>query len=92
MATKNNKNISVPKEAPKVYVYIGPSIRGVIQNGTIYDGQYEEILNNLSSVIEMFPKIKKLLVADCDLAHAMEKLKQGKNSVSNAYAELNKIN
>ena len=35
-----------------VFVYIGPSIRGVIQQGSIYRGQRENVLASLSFAID----------------------------------------
>ena len=51
-----------------VYVYLGPSIRGVIQTGAIYRGTRDEVLKSLAEAISKFPKIATLIVEDCDIA------------------------
>lgn len=48
-------------------VYLGPSIRGVVQNGTIYSGTKEEILEFLAPAIEKYPRIADLICPGTDL-------------------------
>lgn len=50
------------------YAYIGPSIRGVIQRNTLYTGTRAEIEESLSTQIQKFPRIKKLIVGGSTLA------------------------
>ena len=71
-----------------VYVYLGPSIRGVIQTGAIYRGTRDEVLKSLAEAISKFPKIATLIVEDCDIAKAKEKIRNGVNSLSSAYKSL----
>ena len=71
-----------------VYVYIGPSIRGVIQKGSIYRGTRESILASLDSALKEYPKIERLIVADTELVSAKNKISIGGNSLSNAYRAL----
>lgn len=81
-----------PVEESGIYVYVGPSIRGVIQNGSIYRGSREYVtVILLGSVIEKFPMIKRLVVKDTEVAEAKEKINHGNNSLSLAYRELSKI-
>lgn len=56
----------VKKEAakPSFFVYLGPSIRGQIQYGSIYNGSREDVEKQLSRQIEKYPRIRKLLVSD----------------------------
>ncbi len=64
------------KKAPCGFcVYLGPSIRGVVQNGTIYDGTIETVLQLLAPAIEQYPRIGKLIVSGDDLPVAREKIK-----------------
>ena len=81
MATK--KNIKTTNDG--IFVYLGPSVRGVIQNGSIFRGTREQVIKNLHAAIEKYPKIERLIVEDVDLAAAKEKLRKSGNSVSNAY-------
>lgn len=71
-----------------VYVYIGPSIKGVIQHGSIYRGTRESVLSSLTFATEKHPKIARLIVADCDIVSAKQKITVGGNSLSNAFREL----
>ena len=50
------------------YVYIGPSLRGVIQKGAIYTGTRAEVEEFLADAITRFPRIRKLLVSGETLA------------------------
>ena len=43
----SRKKPVVKTEEKAIYMYIGPSIRGVIQQGTIYEGTMDEILTKL---------------------------------------------
>ncbi len=45
------------------YVYLGPSIRGVIQKGTIYPGSRQDVIEALDSAIQKYPRIRNLLVS-----------------------------
>ena len=71
-----------------VFVYLGPSIRGVIQNGAIFHGTREQIANQLSDAIEKRPAIKRLLVRDTEIAAVKAQLNSGKGALSIAYKRL----
>lgn len=71
-----------------VFIYLGPSIRGVIQKGSIYRGTRESVLSSLAFAIEKYPKIERLIVADNEIVSAKQKIAVGGNSLSNAYREL----
>ena len=62
---KEPEKVIPQKEAPKqeasFYVYLGPSIQGVIQKGTVYSAAEVEQLT--ASAIERFPRIKALIVS-----------------------------
>ena len=51
-----------------IYAYIGPSIRGVIQRGSIYVGSKAEVEETLESAIQKYPRIRSLLVSGDTLA------------------------
>ena len=68
-----------------IYVYLGPSIRGVIQNGTIYRGTRRQVLSAIAIVIEKYPKIERLIVEDSEIVSSKAKIKMGGNALSNAY-------
>lgn len=71
-----------------VFIYLGPSIRGVIQNGSIYRGTRESVLSSIAFAIEKYPKIERLIVADNEIVSAKQKIAVGGNSLSNAYRTL----
>ena len=50
------------KKAASFFMYLGPSITGVIQKGTIYSADDVERLT--AAAIERFPRIKALIVSD----------------------------
>ena len=82
------KNTNSVKDNDGVFVYIGPSIRGVIQNGSIFRGSRKNVLSKLAAVAEKYPKVTRLLVKDTEVAEAREKIKNGGNGLSNAYNSL----
>lgn len=68
-----------------IFVYIGPSVRGLIQNGSIFRGTRDEILQKNSAALEFCPKIERLIVSDSEIMSAKKKIKEGGNSVRIAY-------
>ncbi|MGN1118307.1 MAG: hypothetical protein ACI4RU_06815 [Acutalibacteraceae bacterium] len=82
-----SKKTKAPAEKVGVYVCLGPSIRGVIQNGSIFHGTMTEIKTKLSSAISEYPKIERFLTLDKDVPEIAEKLK-GVNSLSRDFSEL----
>ena len=71
-----------------VFIYLGPSIRGIIQKGSIYRGTRESVLSSLAFAIEKHPQIERLIVADNEIVSAKQKIAVGGNSLSNAYRAL----
>lgn len=51
-------------EASGFCVYLGPTMMGVIQRGTIYPGSRKDILASLAPAIEKHPLIESLVVSD----------------------------
>lgn len=74
-----------------VFVYLGPSIRGIISNGSIYHGTKTEVVSSLQSVIAKYPKVETLLIRDSDLIEARKKLSQDGNRLSIAYKTVTDI-
>jgi hypothetical protein len=75
-------------KADGFFVYLGPSIRGVIQNGSVYAGSREEVELFLADAIEKYPLIKRLLSPEETLAQDRERIRIPDNSLSNAYKKL----
>lgn len=72
----------------RIWVYLGPSIRGIITNGSIHKGTRPEILKKFEGGIEKYPKIERLIVADRNVAEAKERLNEKKGSIYINYVEL----
>jgi len=49
---------------PSFFVYLGPSIRGQIQYGALYEGSRKDVEKLLEQQIKKYPRIKALLVSD----------------------------
>lgn len=92
--TKPKEKAETPKkaEAPKketgFFVYLGPSIRGVIQTATIFNGTRKEVEEFLAGPIERYPRIKRLLVSGDTLAEDRIKVKTPGNGLYVAYGKL----
>lgn len=76
-------------ETAGVFCYVGPSISGVIQEGTVYAGTRNEIEQRLWAAIESFPGVKSMIVPGESLAKVRQGLKsKNKDSYSVTYTEL----
>ena len=60
----------------RVWVYLGPSIRGVVTNGRIFFGTKDEIVQSFGDKIKEYPQIERLIVADRNVAKARNDLKE----------------
>lgn len=82
---------AAPQNKSAVFAYIGPNIRGVITNGTIFTGKKDEIVNEIKTRADVagqsakMPKIAQLIVADVNISKAKAQLKAGGNALSEAY-------
>lgn len=57
--------------------YIGPTIQGLIQNGTIYEGSKRDVLKcpAMRRAVDTYPEIAGLLVSGDILTEARRKIK-----------------
>lgn len=69
-------------------VYLGPTIHGVIQSGTIYNGNRKATEKALAEAIEKYPLIAKLIVTDKTLAEDRIKVKTSGNALNVFYRKL----
>jgi ribosomal protein S1 len=71
-------------------VYLGPTIRGVVQAGAIFKGEKSEAIKAepLKSAIKKYPRIKLLIVQDKDLAQDRIKVKTQGNALYANYQKL----
>lgn len=95
MATKRksgSKNNTAPKDDPtnKVgfCVYIGPTVMGVIQNGTVLRGTKQEALASMAPAIAKYPDVAKLIVPGDTLAKDRIKVKTPGNWLYVCYTRM----
>ena len=71
-------------------VYIGPTIVGLAQNGTIYPGPKQQVKQSpeLALVAEKYPLAADLLVDGEKLAEARAKVREPGNLLNNKYKQL----
>jgi hypothetical protein len=75
-------------EPEEVFVYIGPTVQGIAQSGTIYTGTRSAVLGKFRAAAERFPQISTLIVKDADVAAARKKIKTGGNALAQAYRSI----
>ena len=81
----NKKQSKDAVDENSIFVYLGPTIRGVIQHGSIFRGsEKDKAIENAADQ----EHVRRLMIRDVDLAAAKEKLKNGGNSLSVAYHAL----
>ena len=56
-------------------VYLGPTMIGVIQRGTIYRGSRDAVLRELAAVVEKYPLVASLVVGSDTLPEDRVKVK-----------------
>lgn len=84
--SKPNKK---PADDPgRFCVYIGPSIRGVIQSNTIFPGTKPEVEKRLTDAIERYPLIAKLISPDKTFAEDRIKVNTAGNVLNVYYNKL----
>lgn len=69
-------------------VYLGPTILGVIQSGTVYPGSVKAVRERLAAVIEKYPLIARLLAPGETLAQDRKKVKTPGNALYSYYTKL----
>lgn len=86
------KTVKEKKAAPAkesgFFVYLGPSIRGVIQTATVFTGSRDEVEEFLAGPIERYPRIKRLLVSGETLPEDRVNVKTPGNGLYAAYMKL----
>lgn len=82
------KKEAAPAKETGFFVYLGPSIRGVIQTATIFTGTREEVEESLAGPIERHPRIKRLLVSGDTLPEDRIKVRTPGNGLYAAYMKL----
>lgn len=75
---------AVKPQAPKITCYIGPSIRGALQQGTIYRGELPESVKN---IITKVPELGALMVDINALASAQKELQDPRSGLAVLFAQ-----
>ena len=87
--TAEKTSVEKPADKPDGFcVYIGPSIRGVIQSGTIYGKSLKETKEFLAPAIKKYPLIEKLISTDKTFAEDRIKVKTAGNLLNVNYKKL----
>ena len=86
--TKQAVNTKPAESIGGFCVYIGPSIRGVIQAGTVYGMTKEQAISKLAPSIEKHPLIRELIVPGDVLAVDRVKVKTKGNLLNVQYEKL----
>ena len=84
----NKEKKAAPVKETGFFVYLGPSIRGVIQTATLYEGTKAEVEEFLAGPIERYPRIKRLLVSGETIAEDRIKVKTPGNGLYVSYMKL----
>ena len=99
MANKKNLTAASDVKAEKAetfagfYMYIGPTIVGAIQTGTIYQGSKKQVMASpeLAFVMQKYPLAADLLVSGEKLTESRQLLKQPGNLLHNKYKQLQRM-
>lgn len=75
-AEQSEQDVQNAAAESRVWVYLGPSIRGVVTNGRIYFGSKAEIVESFGGKLKDYPQIERLIVADHNVAKARSDLKE----------------
>ena len=71
MGRKSTQSLTTPKKSG-YYVYLGPTINGMIQNAMIIQGTREDAEKKIANVIAKYPRAKTLLIPDETIAQDRE--------------------
>jgi hypothetical protein len=78
---------STADDCEKFCVYLGPTVVGKIQNGTIYPGAKAKVLETLGDVIKKYPLTAGLIVTDKTLVQDRVKIKTPGNALYVKYQQ-----
>jgi hypothetical protein len=70
------------------YIYIGPSIKGLIHSGKIFRGDRASALAAAGKAIQAQPEVKTLIVSGDYLPQARQKVKEPGNILYASYRKL----
>lgn len=82
----------------RVYVYLGPNVKGVVTCGSVFYGDKKQIMKTISDSAfaaecdKIIAKIERLVVADTDINRVKKLLKEPPNSFTEAYRAIEEVN
>ena len=62
MASKKKTQKAAAEAAARVWIYLGPSKRGLIQHAAIFAGTREDVLREIAAAVAAVPEIAELVV------------------------------
>ena len=75
------------QEAPPDFcAYIGPTLSGIVQSGTLFSCSRTDLLDRMSAVSEKYPEFSYLVVQGKDLADARKTINQSGTLLYTKYA------
>ena len=92
MAKKAKAVPAVSHSPTGVYIYLGPTIHGMIWHGTIFYDTYQNVIEKNAAAIQKAPSIKKLIIKDSEVIEAKRLLKEGGNSLRNTKKKILSLN
>lgn len=87
MAVRKKETVKKTAE-PEFCVYLGPSIIGVIQTGTVLPGTKAESIESVRGAVERYPLIASLIVSGVSLPEAKIKVRTPGNLLYVNYHKL----
>jgi hypothetical protein len=88
-ASADHRPDDVPAEiASGIYVYVGPTIHGRIQSGTVFEGGKAQALALCAEAIARFPGVERLIVPAERLAETRENIRLKKGLAYRVYKDL----
>ena len=77
-----------PSDSCGFCIYIGPTIRGKLNNGAVFQGGKAAVITRLADLIEQYPQVKTLVVTDQTFSGDRIKVKKTGNYLHSAYQDL----
>ena len=59
---KKTQKAAAAQNAARVWIYLGPSKRGLIQHAAIFAGTREDVLREIAAAVAAVPEIEELVV------------------------------
>lgn len=87
-ATPKTETMKAAAKPGGVFMYLGPTIRGMVQRGSIYRGPRENVVALLAPAISKYPEIEKLIFADKEVGAAALKIKSAGNYLNQLYGSI----